>query len=244
MDPVLASRAASFARAHPAIHKFYDLVVSSYTAKSFLFLAILFAIWLAGKPGSKNRRAAIAGFAGCFVTLALCRIVQDLGPHRPRPIDSGLFDFPAATHIAHDWSSFPSDTSGFVFSIATAVLIASRPIGYATFAWAIIGPAFGKLIIGAHYFSDVVTGSLIGVISTAAVYQVITRYQWPAKAVRPVERLNPVLLYFVSILVVFQLGTFFDDARRVGSLALGAAKHHAQASSAPMPSDPEAPTTG
>lgn len=211
--------AAAFDHAHYSTYQLALFMLNAYTLKSIPFLAILIGLWFKPAPTLKGRTAILAGIIGCFVALIICRLVQDFGPHRPRPVHIPAYGFPSDLGFTHDWSSFPSDTSGITFALATAIFIASRPLGLLAVAWGVLVPVGMKLLTGAHYPSDVIAGAVIGVLSAVAVYATLQRFRLPMAIVARSAGTHPSLFYAAAFVLSFQLATYFDDLRSFGTTA-------------------------
>ena len=78
---------------------------------------------------------------------------------RPRPFEAhpGLHMFVARSGDP----SFPSDHATAAFAIAVSVLLRNRRIGLVVLALA-VAVALSRLVVGAHYPSDVIGGALVG----------------------------------------------------------------------------------
>ncbi|MDP9198264.1 MAG: phosphatase PAP2 family protein, partial [Pseudomonadota bacterium] len=188
------------------------------TVKMLLPMALLWYLWF---KGATFRRQVFSGILGGVLALAVSRLIQNFSPHRPRPALSDEFEFtiPAGAS-ALDWSSFPSDHAAITFAIATAIFAASRPLGLFTFAYVTVVACLPRLYGGYHYPSDLLAGAAIGVLCVKLA----------SLPLRPIDRLyglasrfeerNAPLFYLFAFIICFQLTTFFDDIRRLGTLAL------------------------
>lgn len=65
--------------------------------------------------------------------------------------------------------SFPSGHSFSSFNAATTIFLYNKKLGYFSYPVALI-IAFSRIFLGAHYFSDVLIGSLLGVIFSIVGY--------------------------------------------------------------------------
>jgi undecaprenyl-diphosphatase len=187
------------------------------TVKMLLPMALLWYLWF---KGATFRRHVFSGVLGGLLALAASRLIQNFSPHRPRPALSDEFEFamPAGAS-ALDWSSFPSDHAAITFAIATAIFAASRPLGLFTFAYVTVFACLPRLYGGYHYPSDLLAGAAIGVLCVKLA----------ALPLRPTDRLyglasrleerNAPLFYLFAFVLSFQLTTFFDDVRLLGTLA-------------------------
>ncbi|NTV92976.1 MAG: phosphatase PAP2 family protein [Chlorobiaceae bacterium] len=123
---------------------------------------------------NSRKRAANAGLF-VFSTVALSGLAADLikyilGRARPKLyLNDGMYgmDF---FRWEHAWTSFPSGHSATAFSAAAALsLLFPRFRLFFFIAAALI--AFSRIAINKHYISDVLAGSLLGLASTALLYQ-------------------------------------------------------------------------
>ena len=77
---------------------------------------------------------------------------------RPRPFEA----HPGCLFVARSGDpSFPSDHATAAFAIAVSVLLRNRRIGLVVLALA-VAVALSRLVVGAHYPSDVIGGALVG----------------------------------------------------------------------------------
>jgi undecaprenyl-diphosphatase len=154
----------------------------------FMVIATV-ALWFLARPGGDRKWKLAAGSGlGAAAVAVVCNQVIHAIWDRPRPYE---------THqISHPWSSatdasFPSDHASASLAIAFAVL-AFDPVAGALFLVAAVLIAVGRVLIGAHYLSDIGASLLVAAVSAF----VVVRFGRPAIAflVRLVERAtDPVL---------------------------------------------------
>ena len=216
------------------------------TFKIMPLIAGLFWIWARNEAG---RRQAVIGTLGAFLALVAARIVQNLGPHRERPISSSLFDFPdGASNPIVDWSSFPSDTTALACALATGIFLASRRFGALAFGWAAFLAA-AKLYGGFHYPSDVLAGAMVGVAATYAVHRSGWFVDWISDRLEYERVRRPGLVAAIAFVAAFQLATFFYDIRGAAKAVYRHAAPFASTETAgadaarPLPSLPDAVVT-
>ena len=125
-----------------------------------------FALWLLARPGGDRRwkLASASALASAGLGLLVNRVVADVWD-RPRPF--------AAHHVTYTYShshdpSFPSDHASAAFGIAFAVLLFDALAGALFLALAVL-IAIGRVVIGAHYLTDVAAGALVGGACALAV---------------------------------------------------------------------------
>jgi undecaprenyl-diphosphatase len=147
------------------------------------------ALWFLARPGGDRKWKLAAGSGlGAAAVAVVCNQVIHAIWDRPRPYE---------THqISHPWSSatdasFPSDHASASLAIAFAVL-AFDPLAGALFLVAAVLIAVGRVLIGAHYVSDIGASLLVAAVSAFVVVRFGRRVV--AFLVRLVERAtDPVL---------------------------------------------------
>jgi undecaprenyl-diphosphatase len=154
-----------------------------------LMVVMTAALWFFSRPGGdrKWKLACGSGFAAAALAYAVAFVIHHIWA-RPRPY--------VTHHIAHPWSSatdasFPSDHATVSYAIAFAVL-AFDPIAGAIFLVVATIIAVGRLFIGAHYPSDVLTGLIVGLIAAGVVVRFLSGFvSW---VVSKVERVSDPLV--------------------------------------------------
>jgi undecaprenyl-diphosphatase len=154
-----------------------------------LMVVMTAALWFFSRPGGdpKWKLACASGFASAALAYAVAFVIHHSWS-RPRPYMSH--------HISHPWSSttdasFPSDHATVSFAIAFAVL-AFDPVAGAIFLVTAAIIAVGRLLIGAHYPSDVAAGLIIGLLAAWVVVRFLPRFvSW---VVSHVERVSDPLV--------------------------------------------------
>jgi undecaprenyl-diphosphatase len=124
-------------------------------------------LWLATRPGEERRWkiAALAGAGSAGISLLINQMIGNLIWHRPRPYES----HPQVYHLtqSHD-PSFPSDHASAAFGIAFGIYFVDRRVGRFFLAVATL-IALGRVVVGAHYFTDVIASAIISCLVAAAV---------------------------------------------------------------------------
>ena len=153
-----------FARDYPwlahATYAFETIGVALYAAAVLL-------LWLATAPGEERRWkfAALSGAASAGVALLINQVIGNLIWHRPRPYQSHA-------HVYHLTSSrdpsFPSDHASAAFGIAFGIYFIDRRVGRFFLIVATLIAA-GRLVVGAHYLTDVLASLVVAVVAAAVV---------------------------------------------------------------------------
>ena len=183
MDYRLYHAVNSFVLAHSWLG---HLVAGIETVAVPLFAVATCALWLLDRPGGprKWKLASASALASAALALLVARVIGELWT-RPRPF---------ATHAsAHVWGgrshdpSFPSDHASAAFAIAFAILLFDQTVG-AIFVAAAVVVAAGRVVVGAHYPSDVLGGMLVAYGS--ALFVVRAGRPTILRLVRLVERVT------------------------------------------------------
>jgi len=125
------------------------------------------ACWFAARPGGGARwkLAAAGGLASGALAFLINQVIGALWD-RPRPYE-------AHQGVWHPYAegtdkSFPSDHASAAFGIAWAVFLVDRAVGSLFLAAAaVIG--WSRVVVGAHYPSDVGAGVLVGLAAALLV---------------------------------------------------------------------------
>ncbi len=96
------------------------LLANGTVAKASFVGLFLWYPWLEeGEEGRRNREIIVATVFGCFVSIALCLVLQKLLPYRVRPVQNAELGFlvPIGQEPLKDWpSAFPSDHAQLSYS--------------------------------------------------------------------------------------------------------------------------------
>lgn len=130
-----------------------------------LYGVAVLLLWLATEPGEERRWkiAALAGTASAGLSLLINQAIGNVIWHRPRPYES----HPGVYHLSHSHDpSFPSDHASAAFGIAFGIYFIDRRVGRLfLFVAGLIG--LGRVIVGAHYLTDVLASLLISIVAAA-----------------------------------------------------------------------------
>jgi membrane-associated phospholipid phosphatase len=127
-----------------------------------LYAAAVVLLWLATAPGEERRWkiAALSGTASAGLALLINQVIAQIW-HRPRPYET----HPQVYHLtkSHD-PSFPSDHASAAFGIAFGIYFIDRRVGKFFLAVAVL-IGFGRLLVGAHYLTDVLASVVVAAIA-------------------------------------------------------------------------------
>jgi undecaprenyl-diphosphatase len=145
-----------------------DPVTVFASAAVAIYAFAVIALWFVSRPeGVQRLRLACASAlasaaAGLIVNQAIGQLWVRDRPYVEHPGSLVLF-----TPASHD-PSFPSDHATAAFAIAVAVVFFHRKVGSA-FLVVAAAIAASRVLVGAHYPSDVIAGALVGSCAAVAV---------------------------------------------------------------------------
>jgi undecaprenyl-diphosphatase len=123
--------------------------------------------WLASRYGADARKRATAGaLLAAGLAMAANQLIGAFW-QRPRPYVAHPDGIVAIGGISAD-PSFPSDHAAAAFAIAVAALLAYRHAGRVLLGLAVL-VAVSRVLVGAHYPTDVLAGAAVGAISGIVV---------------------------------------------------------------------------
>jgi undecaprenyl-diphosphatase len=138
-----------------------------------LYGLAVFVLWLATAPGEERqwKLAALSGTTAAGASLLINQIIGNVIWHRPRPYET----HPQVYHLSHSHDpSLPSDHASAAFGLAFGIYFVNRRVGRLFIAVAILIAA-GRVLVGAHYPSDV----LASLVISAIVAYLIVRFGRP-----------------------------------------------------------------
>ncbi|WP_160723071.1 undecaprenyl-diphosphatase [Bacillus sp. USDA818B3_A] len=146
---------------HPIMDK---VMVFTTQYALIVFAVVLLLMWFLGKEQYKYSvvYAAITGGIGLLINFVLGHIYYE-----PRPF---------VTHHVHPLiqhakdASFPSDHTTGAFSLALAILLRHRKIGFGMLVFAIL-TGFSRIYVGHHYPFDVLGSMIVGIAVSSLVYK-------------------------------------------------------------------------
>lgn len=133
-----------------------------------VFIAAIVPWLISGRGVDAGKRATTGALLSAAAALGVNQIIIRL-VDRPRPFEAHS-DIVPLTHASTD-SSFPSDHATAAVAITVAAWIAYPRAGKVIAVIALLA-CISRLLIGAHYPTDVIGGALIGAIVAVIVMRV------------------------------------------------------------------------
>jgi len=146
------------------------LAHATYAFETFgvvVYAAAVVFLWLLTAPGTERRWkiAALSGGVTALISLAINQMIGDFIWHRARPYES----HPGVYHLtqSHD-PSFPSDHASAAFGIAFGIYFIDKRVGKIFLVVATLIAA-GRVVVGAHYLTDVLASAVISAVVAGLV---------------------------------------------------------------------------
>jgi membrane-associated phospholipid phosphatase len=199
----------------PLLDWFVGTVLDLPSLKMLPLVAMLGAIWFSAPPKAPERRIVLQTVIGAMLALVVSRLMQDIGPYRPRPMHLTSLGFtpPLGIHperVEHS-SSFPSDHAALALALSAGIYLWRRSLGAAAIVWSLATTCFARVYAGYHYPTDVVVGALLGVAATWAAGMMPLMSVQAFLERQAVE--HPYLFYFISFCVAYEVVSLFWDFR-------------------------------
>lgn len=205
---------AHFMSAHSHRSWTLDAVIVTLADNEFvkgLVLVLFWWTWTSRAPGQQHRRRIIlATLPAPFLAFFSGRLLSHLLPFRLRPIADPALHWRLAEGLppalwARTWSSLPSDHAACFAAIAFSLFLVSRRAGFIALAYTFVMVDLPRIYLGLHYLSDIVLGSLIGLVVAA----ILASRPLSALTVPPMLRLQrarPALFYSFLFVCLYTVG--------------------------------------
>jgi undecaprenyl-diphosphatase len=211
----------AFAQRSSILDRGMMLLANGTLAKATFVGLFLWYPWLEkGEQGRKNREIIFATVFGCFLSIALCLVLQKVLPYRVRPVQNVDLGFlvPIGQEPLRDWpSAFPSDHSMLFGTLATAAWFISRPLGVASHVFAFLFIGVPRVYLGLHHPTDILAGAALGILVAFIVNRPALRERiarWPLRW----HEARPGLVAALLFLLFVQIASVFWEARVVADV--------------------------
>jgi hypothetical protein len=141
-------------------------------SESVLLASLVVGCISIGWANKPHRPRIAAMIAGGLVSVALCRVLQNIIA-RPRPCLSLPLHLVGSSAWAAHWGSYPSDTLCVLGALAATAWWLSPRLGFpAVLAATVV--AFARLALGFHFASDLLAGFALGATGAYAGGRLLT----------------------------------------------------------------------
>jgi undecaprenyl-diphosphatase len=187
---------------------------------SFLWLAWFYRPSNYSVREEKDRQIhLLVVVTGTVATVVFSRLLQLVLHVHKRPLLAG-FDlrFPDGIDMTsvNQWNSFPSDHAMLFFALGTGIWQLNRWMGAFIFFWSTFFICLPRIYLGMHYPSDVVAGSVLGVLCMLG-FERLPVHNFAAR-LHAWSKTHPGLFFWSAFMFTDQLGHLFDSVRNIAAL--------------------------
>lgn len=200
-----------------------DFLQDSYLVKG-LFAACILVMLLSARTQDRTarRNQVYTTLLLVFAAIFLGRILQMVLPFSPRPLHTEGLDLALAAGLSPDVlkqdSSFPSDHALMFFTLAASVLFYHRAAGAILMAHALIIISLPRIVLGFHWFSDILGGAVIGVVLAGVLHRPVAR--WLAGTRLSVwHATHPAAFQALLFAILCETATMYRGSRHILSAA-------------------------
>lgn len=235
LGPALDSRVLLSVNAAAARIPGIDVLVHILDASipETLLATGIVALWFSARGAAARamRHRALLVVLALFPAYGIARVLQH-ADHRLRPILAQqlhpLTD-PVSWHQARlnfsSWGSFPSDHATLLAIVVVAAFTLNRRVGFAFALLGVIVSLF-RVAIGYHWPSDVVGGTLLGIVVAAAVLAMEGRLRDPLDKLLDTIEAHRALAYPLAFFGLVELSQGFALTRLIAHSVFHARVFH------------------
>jgi undecaprenyl-diphosphatase len=206
----------------PELDRALEFVVGSDLIQGSVAASVFWWYWV--RTGSEaarrlTRERLVATFIASIVAIIAGRLLAVTLPFRIRPRWEPTLGYiiPSSPdpNVFVNWSSFPSDHAILFAALATGFCFISVRLGVFVFLYYLLVGAFPLMFLGYHYATDIIAGTIIGVLISAVAHSPAIRQTLSLPALKW-EQSSASSFYVVMFLLTFQIASTFAGLRDVG----------------------------
>ena len=167
----------------------------------------------------RTRECLIAALFASIVAIIAGRSLAVALPFRIRPRWEPTLGYIIPSeldpNVFVNWSSFPSDHAILFAALATGFCFISVRVGVLLFLYYLLVGAFPLMFLGYHYPTDIIAGSMIGVL-IALVTNLPAVRETLSVPVLKWERASPSSFFVALFILTFQIASTFASLRSAG----------------------------
>jgi undecaprenyl-diphosphatase len=206
----------------PNVDRAMEFVVGSDLLQGTVAASIFWWYWV--RTGTETtvrltREHLIATLFASIVAIMAGRSLAAALPFRIRPRWEPTLGYIIPSepdpNVFVNWSSFPSDHAILFAALATGFCFISVRVGVVLFLYYLLVGAFPLMFLGYHYLTDIIAGSMIGLLIALVMNLRAVRQTLSGPMLRW-ERTSPSSFFVVFFLLTFQIATTFAPLRYAG----------------------------
>lgn len=204
--------------------KYFDetifVIANNKLFKGGVVVSLIWALWFR-KSSNQNsvREHIIITLLISIVAIAVGKTLALLLPFRYRPIHEPNLDFQlpfgiletAESHNGVLLSSMPSDHAVLYFALATGLWFVSKKIGLLALVYTTLIIALPRIYLGLHYPSDIIVGSIIGILIALIANELLKNHKLIKKILNFAKH-KPAFFYAIFFLFSYQIADLFTDS--------------------------------
>lgn len=204
-----------FAHVSPYFDHFVYMLAENKLLKGGVVLAVFYLLWHTEKS---YRKQLIITFMASFVAEVATIVLSLTLPFRARPYTDTDILFNEPVKVDHWWnnaiSSFPSDHATMFTVLGIGVLLCNRKIGYWVISYVLIFILAPRLYLGLHYFTDLLSGAIVGMITLWISFK-LNLVKKVAAFIEQFADQKPQYFYPLFFLIAYQLVDLFTESREI-----------------------------
>lgn len=164
---------------NPGVVQVFQWITELGVSTGYLIgLAALFVFFKFVRRRPLAARRALFVFASIALSGIAVNLIKPLaGRLRPKLLfENGLFGV-EPFRIGYEYNSFPSGHAATVFALAAALAFFFPRLRLPLFGFAVV-VGMSRIIVGAHYLSDVLAGAYVGVMMVMLLVVLCRRRGW------------------------------------------------------------------
>lgn len=215
IDKIITLFLNQFAHLSPYFDHFTYMLAENKLLKGGVVLAVFYLLWFQEKT---YRKQLIVTFMASFVAEVATIILSLTLPFRARPYTDTDILFNEPVEVDHWWnnaiSSFPSDHATLFTVLGIGVLLCNRKMGYWMIGYILVFILLPRLYLGLHYFTDLLSGAIVGMI-TLWIFQQLKPVKKVAAFIEQFADQKPQYFYPLLFLICYQLVDLFTESREI-----------------------------
>ena len=215
IDKIITLFLNQFAHFSPYFDHFIYMLAENKLLKGGVVLAVFYLLWFQDK---RYRKQLIITFMASFVAEVATIILSLNLPFRARPYTDTDIVFNEPVKVDHWWnnaiSSFPSDHATLFTVLGIGVLLSNRKMGYWMIGYILVFILLPRLYLGLHYFTDLLSGAIVGIITLWISFQ-LKHVKKVAAFIEQFADQKPQYFYPLLFLICYQLVDLFTESREI-----------------------------